>query len=150
MYDVEAKTNVGEMGKPMTIQRKNPTNVAPPVGRYHHLCIIPAGSEMLAIAGQVGVDAQGNLPESVEDQLQNALDNVARILESEGLDTSAVFKINMWLAREIDRERYVAMWRAFHHDEPPATMFAYVARLIRPEYLVEVEAWAARSPQPGG
>lgn len=134
----------------MTIQRKNPASLAPPVGRYHHLCIIPAGSDILAIAGQVGLDAEGRLPDNVEDQLQNALDNVARILESEGLDARAVFKINMWLTREIDRERYVGMWRAFHNDEPPATMFAYVARLIRPEYLVEVEAWAARPAQTPG
>ena len=128
----------------MTIERKNPDTLAPPVGRYHHLCVIPAGSDLLAIAGQVGLDADGNLPETVEDQLQNALDNIQRILASEGLDVSAVFKINIWLAEQVDMERYVEMWRGFHKDEPPATMFAYVARLIRPEYLVEVEAWAAR------
>ena len=56
----------------------------------------------------------------------------------------SVFKINIWLAEQIDMDRYVEIWRGFHHDDPPATMFAYVARLIRPEYLCEVEAWAAR------
>jgi len=133
----------------MTIERKNPDTLAPPVGRYHHLCVVPAGSDLLAIAGQVGLDADGNLPETVEDQLQNALDNIQRILASEGLDVSAVFKINIWLAEQVDMERYVEMWRGFHKDEPPATMFAYVARLIRPEYLVEVEAWAARPAKEG-
>lgn len=128
----------------MTIVRKNPSNLAPPVGRYHHLTIIPPGSEILAIAGQVGLDADGELPTSVEDQLRNALLNVERILTSEGLDSSAVFKVNMWLTTPIDRERYVEIWKSFHRDDPPATMFAYVAALIRPEYLVEVEAWAAR------
>lgn len=128
----------------MTIEKKNPDTVAPPVGRYRHLCVIPAGSDLLAIAGQVGLDPEGRLPETVEAQFENALANIAAILASEGLDVGAVFKVNIWLAKEIDMERYVAAWRAFHRDDPPATMFAYVARLIRPEYLCEVEAWAAR------
>lgn len=127
-----------------SIEKKNPATIAPPVGRYKHLAIIPANAEILAIAGQVGLDAQGHLPATVEAQLENALGNITAILASEGLDARAVFKINIWLAAEIDMERYVAAWRGFHHDDPPPTMFAYVARLIRPEYLCEVEAWAAR------
>jgi enamine deaminase RidA (YjgF/YER057c/UK114 family) len=126
------------------IERKNPSSLAPPVGRYHHLTIIPAGSDILAIAGQVGLDEKGHLPATVEEQLANALANVTRILQSEGLDHRAVFKINMWLTQPVERERYVEIWREFHSDEPPASMFAYVSAMIRPEYLVEVEAWAAR------
>jgi enamine deaminase RidA (YjgF/YER057c/UK114 family) len=129
----------------MPIVRKNPPNLAGPVGRYHHLTVIPPGSEILAISGQLGVDLNGNLPLNVEDQLENAFKNIERILESEQLDVAAVFKINMWLTTPIDRDRYVAIWRGFHRDDPPATMFAYVSALIRPEYMVEVEAWAARS-----
>jgi ribosomal-protein-alanine N-acetyltransferase len=126
------------------IERKNPSNLAPPVGRYHHLTIIPAGSDILAIAGQVGLDEKGHLPATVEEQLSNALANVTRILQSEDLDHRAVFKINMWLTQPVERKRYVEIWRGFHSDEPPASMFAYVSAMIRPEYLVEVEAWAAR------
>ncbi|UOM37168.1 RidA family protein [Acuticoccus sp. I52.16.1] len=130
----------------MTIEKKNPDTLAPPIGRYKHLAVIPAGSDILCLAGQVGVDREGRLPASVEEQLENALKNIERVLASEGLDASAVFKINIWLATEIDMDRYVAAWRAFHDDEPPATTFAYVARLIQPQYLCEIEAWAARTP----
>jgi ribosomal-protein-alanine N-acetyltransferase len=126
------------------IERKNPSNLAPPVGRYHHLTVIPAGSDILAIAGQVGLDEKGQLPDTVEEQLANAFANITRILQSEGLDHRAVFKINMWLTQPVARERYVEIWRGFHGDDPPASMFAYVSGMIRPEYLVEVEAWAAR------
>ena len=129
------------------IERKNPSNLAPPVGRYHHLTVIPAGSDILAIAGQVGLDEKGQLPDTVEEQLANAFANITRILQSEGLDHRAVFKINMWLTQPVERERYVEIWRGFHGDEPPASMFAYVSAMIRPEYLVEVEAWAARPAQ---
>ncbi|MGX1100134.1 RidA family protein [Amorphus sp. MBR-141] len=131
----------------MTIEKKNPDTLAPPIGRYKHLAVIPANHDILAIAGQVGVDLDGKLPETVEAQFENAIRNIERILQSEGLDVRAVFKINIWLAAEIDMDRYVAIWRGFHHDDPPATMFAYVARLIRPDYLCEVEAWAARPAQ---
>ena len=128
----------------MTIEKKNPATVAPPVGRYKHLAIVPANSDILAIAGQVGLDVDGYLPPTVEEQLENALKNIVAILASEGLDSRAVFKVNIWLSAPIGMDRYAAAWHAFHRDDPPATMFAYVARLIRPDYLCEVEAWAAR------
>ncbi|RAI02031.1 enamine deaminase RidA [Acuticoccus sediminis] len=125
------------------IEKKNPPNLAPPVGRYHHLAVVPPGARVLAIAGQLGLDAAGALPETVEEQFANALMNIERVLTSEGLTAANVFKVNIFMAREIDMERYGAAWRAFHNDNPPATTFVYVARLIRPEYLCEVEAWAA-------
>ena len=43
-----------------------------------------------------------------------------------------------------DRARFAELWAEFIDGHPPPTMFAYVAALARPEYLVEVEVWAVR------
>ncbi|TGV06119.1 RidA family protein, partial [Mesorhizobium sp. M00.F.Ca.ET.186.01.1.1] len=57
----------------MTIIRKNPETVAPPVGSYAHLTILPRDAELLVLSGQVGMDPSGNLPDEVEQQLRLAL-----------------------------------------------------------------------------
>jgi len=78
----------------MKVTRKNPGNVAPPIGAYTHLSIVPRGADLLVLSGQVGTDAEGNLPPDVELQFRNALNNVLRILNSEGDD--ACFPL-LWL-----------------------------------------------------
>ncbi|MGD8191695.1 RidA family protein [Brevibacillus ginsengisoli] len=128
----------------MPIIRKNPENVAPPVGSYSHLTILPKDMDILVLAGQVGTDPDGNLPEEVEEQLKNALHNIQRILSSEGVSTDNIVKINIWLTEKIDRARFVEIWGQFHNGNPPSTTFAYVAALVQPAFKVEVEAWAAR------
>jgi ribosomal-protein-alanine N-acetyltransferase len=128
----------------MKVTRKNPDNVAPPIGAYTHLSIVPKGTDLLVLSGQVGTNPDGNLPPDVEGQLRNALNNVLRILKSEGVAAEGIIKINIWLTEPVDRERFLEMWNEFHGGTPPATTMAYVAELIQPSLKVEVEAWAAR------
>jgi enamine deaminase RidA (YjgF/YER057c/UK114 family) len=128
----------------LKVIRKNPDNVAPPIGAYTHLSIIPRGADLLVLSGQVGTDLDGNIPVDVEEQLRNALINVTRILDSEGVTSEGILKINIWLTESIDREKFLAMWNEFHGGNPPATTLAYVSALAQPHIKVEVEAWASR------
>jgi len=128
----------------MTIIRKNPDIVAPPVGSYSHLTVVPRDKEILVLAGQVGTDPEGNLPSDVNEQLRYALQNVTRILNSEGVKADGIVKINLWLTEPIDRARFTELWSEFHGGQPPSTTLAYVSALAQPAFKVEVEAWAAR------
>ncbi|MFD3448931.1 RidA family protein [Microbacteriaceae bacterium 4G12] len=128
----------------MKVVRNNPTNVAPPIGSYTHLSVVPKGADLLVLSGQVGTDASGNLPFEVEEQLRNALHNVLRILKSEGVDSEGIIKINIWLTESIARDRFLELWNEFHGGTPPATTMGYVSALAQPSLKVEVEAWAAR------
>jgi enamine deaminase RidA (YjgF/YER057c/UK114 family) len=128
----------------MEIKKINPENVAPPIAQYHHVTVIPRNAELVVLSGQIGNDKHGLIPGDIETQFSNALENIKSILESENLDTSSVFKINIWLTEKIDREIYTQKWNEFHRQSPPATTLAYVSSLARPEIKVEVEAWAAR------
>lgn len=128
----------------MQVMRKNPENVAPPVGSYTHLSVVPRGTDLLVLSGQVGTDAHGNIPESVEEQFRNALHNVTSILRSEGVTPDGIVKINIWFTESMDREKFLALWNEFHGGNPPATTLAYVSALAQPHIKVEVEAWAAR------
>jgi uncharacterized protein (TIGR02246 family) len=126
------------------VARKNPAGVAAPVGAYSHVAVAKGGAELIVLAGQVGLSPEGELPPTVEEQCANALANVRRLLESEGIGPENVVKANIWLAAPIDRARFSELWGEFIDGHPPPTMLAHVARLARPEYLVEVEVWAVR------
>lgn len=128
----------------MKVTRKNPENVAPPIAAYTHLSILPRDADLLVLAGQIGADADGFIPEKVEDQCRNALNNVTRILESEGVTPEAILKINFWFTESFDRSEFQAIWNEFHGCNPPPTTLAYVSALAQPTIKVEIEAWAAR------
>ena len=128
------------------IVRKNPSTVAPPIGPYSHLLVIPAGAELLVMAGQVGNDADGTMPEGVADQLGNCLANIDRILKSEGLAADDLIKINIWLTEEMPLDVLRGHIRALLSNELPALTLAYVTALAQPTLKAEVEAWAARMP----
>lgn len=128
----------------MKVIRNNPTNVSSPVGPYTHLSVVPKGADLLVLAGQVGTDALGNIPFEIEEQLQNALNNVLQILKSEGVNSEGIIKINIWLTEAIARDRFLEMWNEFYGSTAPATTMAYVSALAQPALKVEVEAWAAR------
>jgi ribosomal-protein-alanine N-acetyltransferase len=128
----------------MKVTRKNPGDVAPPIGAYTHLSIVPSGAELLVLSGQVGTDADGNLPSDAEGQMCSALNNVLRILNGEGVSAEGIIKVNIWLTEPIKRDRFLEIWSQFHGGTPPSTTMAYVTALAQPALKVEVEVWAAR------
>lgn len=94
-------------GKTNANKKANPENVAPPITQYHHVTVIPREAELVVLSGQVGNDKNGTIPDDIETQFVNALDNIKSILKSEGIDVTNVFKINIWLTESINRELYL-------------------------------------------
>lgn len=122
----------------------NPDTVAPPLGAYSHVAVVPEGSTLIALAGQVGNAPDGSVPEAPEAQYENALRNIVRLLESEGCTPADIVKLNSYLVRRMDLPTVAATRKAVLGDVRPAATMIYVAALATPEYLVEVEAWAVR------
>ena len=111
------------------IRRENPPGVAPPVGLYSHLAVVPAGCELLVLA-----------------QFRNALANVSTLLQQAGSGADRVIKANLWFTEPLERAVFQSIWGGFVGNSPPPTTLAYVNRLGRPDYKVEVEIWAVRPP----
>lgn len=132
-----------EKYKPKVI-RKNPQGIAMPIGDYSHLTIVPKGAELITLSGQVGIDREGNIPDSVEEQFQISLENIVSLLKSENLDTNGIIKINIWLTEKVDKEVFVDIYKKFHKGSPPSMTLAYVMALGTPYLKVEVEVLAAR------
>lgn|SRR5262245_35248941 len=124
----------------------NPDTVHAPLGKYHHNVSVPGASEWLVISGQVGRDREGNVPPSVKEQAELAFRNVLACLEAGGMGKADLVKLTTYLTDA----RFVGDYRAARaavigDDTLPASTLVIVAGLAAPEFLIEVEAWAAKA-----
>jgi enamine deaminase RidA (YjgF/YER057c/UK114 family) len=127
------------------IRKINPPSVPKPVAAYSHVAEVPAGTRMLFLAGQVGNRADGSLPESVDDQAVQALENIRLILAAEGAGPRDIVKLTFYVAAKPASLAKLNAKRAamFAGTAPPPSTWVQVAGLARPEYLIEIEAVAA-------
>ena len=128
----------------MPVEKLNPPQVAPPVAFYSHLAVVPPDHKLLVLAGQVGNRLDGSFPDSLDEQFEQALNNILAILKSQGAGPDDVVKLSCYLAeRPQNYARIGAALRASFTGKPPAQTFLIVAGLAFPQLKVEIEAVAA-------
>lgn len=151
----------GEAGKPAASQAKggkkaqgaapvrifNPETMAKPTAGYSQVAEV-SGGKVVFIAGQVAQDRNGNLvgKDDFRAQVQQVFENLKAAVEAAGGDFKNVVKLNYYCAESVDavqipavreiRDKYV------NTTNPPTSTFVVVKRLVRPEWLIEVEAVA--------
>jgi enamine deaminase RidA (YjgF/YER057c/UK114 family) len=125
----------------------NPDTMAKPTAGYSQVAEVNDG-KIVYIAGQVALDRSGNLvgEDDFRAQVQQVFENLKAAVEAAGGDFSNVIKLNYYCAENVDpsqlpavreiRDKYV------NTANPPASTFTVVKRLVRPEWLIEVEAVA--------
>lgn len=109
------------------------------VGPYAHA--VKAG-EMIFISGQLGLNpADGSMPEGVEAQTRQSLENLKTILAGCGSDFNHVCKTTIFLADMGDFAKVNEIYDGYFKEEVPARSCVEVARLPK-DGLVEIEAIA--------
>lgn len=122
----------------------NPSTVAAPVGAYSHAGWAKAGSDVLFIAGQVGLRPDGTLPETLVEQADEAFANIARILAANGLSPANLVKLNVYLAQGLPAAPVREARRKNLGEIRPASTFIFVPQLVQAKYLIEIEGVAVR------
>lgn len=126
------------------MQKINPADIAPPLGLYTHGVLVPAHYESLQIAGQVGCDAAGVVPQDIEAQTENCWRNLLAVLRAAGMGMENVVKITTYLTDPADLAAFAKVRSAFLGEARPASTLLIVKALARPEWRVEIDAVAAR------
>lgn len=109
------------------------------VGPYAHA--VKAG-EMIFVSGQLGLNpADGSMPEGVEAQTRQSLENLKTILAGCGSDFNYVCKATIFLADMGDFAKVNEIYAGYFKEEVPARSCVEVARLPK-DGLVEIEAIA--------
>jgi len=126
------------------MQLMSPNSMHKPVG-YSHLAKANR-DEIVFIAGQVALDASGNVvgPGDFRAQTERVFENLKAAVEAIGGSFRNIIKLNVYVLdraqlreyREV-RDRYIDL------ENPPVSTAIQVAALFRPEFLIEIEAVAA-------
>jgi len=114
---------------------------------YSHTATIPAGTELVLVAGQYGSSTDGAVvsPDFTE-QVQQAFRNLGVALAAHGLDLSHVVQLRTYVVNP-DFDKLGAIAQAVRGGcgaNPPTQTVIGVAGLAMPDILFEVEAVAAR------
>lgn len=128
----------------LKVVRLNPKSISAPVGKYSHVTIIPRNSDLYTFSGQIGLDSDGNIPETLNEQVHNTFRNIEQILESQNLTSDDIIKVNIWATEEIDWDLLYAEWDNLFGETYPSMTVAYVTGLGLAELKIEIEIWASK------
>lgn len=128
----------------MTITPHNPSAVFPPYRSYAHAVEVPPAARTLYISGLNGYEADGvTMPADFAGQATLAWRHLGTILESAGMDYADVISLRCFLASAADDAANVEVLSA-HLGEHVAARTVVVQQLLEPDWLVEIEAIAAK------
>ena len=125
----------------------NPETMFIPTAGYSQVAEIRSG-KLVYIAGQVPFDQSGNLvgQEDFLAQAEQVFRNLKSAVEAAGGCLSDIVKLNYFCVEAVDpglipqilkvRDQFVDV------KNPPVSTFVVVKRLVRPEWLIEIEAVA--------
>ncbi len=128
----------------MISERINPAELARPSGFSH---AVAASGRMVFLAGQTGVDRDGNVAEGgVVPQFERALTSLLTALGAAGGLPSNLVSLTVYLTDmagyQAHGKEIGAAWRRLAGTEYPAMAAVGVTRLWLPELLVEIQGIA--------
>jgi enamine deaminase RidA (YjgF/YER057c/UK114 family) len=106
--------------------------------------------ELLFVSGQVAQDNEGNTVGvgDCEAQTRHIMSRIRTIVEAAGATMQDVVKITTFLTNVANYPAFSKIRSETFPSSPPASSTVIVAGLVRPEFLVEVEA-VVQIPNPG-
>jgi len=127
------------------VRQINPTGIAPPFGRYAHGIAVPAKMRLIVTSGQLGMSADGSVPDTAAAQAEICFANIEAILAAEGGGPEHVVRLNAFVTDRAHFPDYMAARDRWLADvvQVPASTLVIVSGFTRPDFLVEVEATAA-------
>lgn len=118
--------------------------VAQKIGTYSDGVAVPADAKWVFVSGTPGMLPDGSCPPGITAQAEQAWKNVLAILAQAGMGVKDLVKVTHYLVRQEDIKDYVAVRARYLGDARPASMLLVVPGLVKPEILVEIEAYAAK------
>ena len=112
-----------------------------PVSHFTH--VVRAG-RLVFVSGCVATDAQGRVVggHDVVAQTRQVHENIKHCLAAAGATFADVCKVTVFLRDIGDREKVNTIRKEYFGAHRPASTLVEISRLVRDDYLVEIEATA--------
>ncbi len=124
----------------------SPPNIPAPLARYSHGVEVPAGARLVFCSGQLGIGADGSVPEDVGAQARLCFQAIAAILKEAGMGLEDLVRLNAYVTSPDHLQGYMRVRDEFVSNPPPASTLMIVSGFARPQFRIEIEAIAARAP----
>ena len=116
--------------------------IASQIGKYSDAIEVPCSGRILFLSGTPGLTEDGHLPETFEGQAEQAWINILALLNRARMGPRDLIKISQYLVRSEDIARYGPIRKKWVGDYQPASMLIVIPALVRPDFLIEIEAYA--------
>jgi 2-iminobutanoate/2-iminopropanoate deaminase len=116
--------------------------VAKQIGKYSDAIETSATGRLLVLSGTPGLTHEGHLPETFEEQAEQAWKNVFALLKHADMGPEHLVKVTQYLTRSEDIPLYPPIRTKWLGDHRPASMLLVIPALVRPEFLIEIEVLA--------
>ena len=112
-----------------------------PVSHFTH--VVRAG-RLVFVSGCVATDAQGRVVggNDVVAQARQVHENIKHCLAAAGATFADVCKVTVFLRNIGDREKVNIIRKEYFGAHRPASTLVEISRLVRDDYLIEIEATA--------
>jgi enamine deaminase RidA (YjgF/YER057c/UK114 family) len=132
----------------MSLKFSNPESVHAPLGLYSHTVVVPPGTELIYLSGQLGVAKDGSAPATIAEQADLLFKNITLLLQAHELEPSSIVKLTTFMVAGHDGDAVRAARLKYLGSHRPASTAVFVTQLVDPAWFVEVEAIAARLSAP--
>ena len=119
-----------------------PATIHRPFGSYNHGVLVEGPPAALFMSGQLGMAADGTVPETVEGQTELCFANIQAILDEAGLERRHIVKLTTYLTDPAFRALYMPIRNAWIAEPWPASTLVVVEALAEPRFSIEIEAFA--------
>jgi 2-iminobutanoate/2-iminopropanoate deaminase len=112
-----------------------------PVSHFTH--VVRAG-RIVFVSGCVATDGQGRVVggNDVVAQTRQVHENIKRCLTAAGATFADICKVTVFLRNINDREKVNTVRKEYFGAHRPASTLVEISRLVRDDYLIEIEATA--------
>ena len=129
----------------MAVRYSNPDTMGKPLGAYSH--VATGSGRLVSVAGQVGMDTDGNVVEGLKAQVALTFENLRAALESEGCGLSDILAFTTYLINDEDiapffEARNELFPELFPDRAYPPNTLLVIDRLVLPDLLVEISVLA--------
>lgn len=106
---------------------------------------MPANYRLVITAGQLGIGPDEMVPGRSEAQADICFANIAAILAEDGMKLENIVRLSVYVTAREHMEGYRRSRDRQFPGTPRSTTLIMVAGLVRPEFVIEIEAIAAAS-----
>ena len=122
----------------------NPASIPAPSGSYVHGLEVPPNARLLFIAGQTPGRMDGSVPDTFEEQIEIVWQRIGAILAEAGMSYADIVKVQTFVTRPEYLAKTSAVRKRVLGDHRPTATLMCITSLASPEYMVEIEAIAAK------